>query len=253
MLRLLLPILAVLAAPSAVAEPEPSARAILQAAVDAAGGDAWLHPESLVLEGSADFYAPDTAAPVRHADDYRMWRKMDATRTSAHAADGKVRITARTGERTMFEVGYDGVTTWNQDGIVPPAEAEAMWASNIGFGIIRQALGEGFTLERAPDRSLDGHALDMIRIVDPGGQATLFGIDRESRFIRYMGFATPRGWHERVYDDFIMLQDPRWVQAREVTLFYNGVRANTVHWKTAAVGKPIDDAVFAWPGEGGKK
>jgi hypothetical protein len=62
-----------------------------------------------------------------------------------------------------------------------------------------------------------------------------------------MGFATPRGWHERVYADFMLLQNPRWLQAREVTLFYNGVRQNTVRWRTAVVGQPIDPELFSQP------
>lgn len=247
MRRVLLSWCLLFAAPQACAAPTPEPREIILAAVEAAGGEVWLNPATLVLTGSADFYAPDQSAPVRHVDDYRMWRAMDPNRTVSHGADGKVRITARSGGKLVFEVGYDGTTTWNDKGEVPKAEADAYWASNFGFGIIRQALRDGFRLERAPDRAVDGHALDMVRVIDPAGQATLFGIDRESHFIRYMGFATPRGWHERVYDDFVLLQYPRWLQAREVTLFYNGLRQNTVHWRNSVVGQPIDPALFAAP------
>lgn len=222
-------------------------RAVLERAIAVAGGDTWLNPRTLVLEGTAEFYAPDKPEPVSRADDYRMWRAMDPDRAKAHGADGKVRIAARDGARTIFEVGYDGATTWNDKGVVPRLEADAYWAANLGFGIIRQALKDGFKLENAPRRSVDGRTLDMIRVLDPAGQATLFGIDRESRFIRYMGFSTPRGWHERTYDDFVMLDNPRWLQAREVTLFYNGVRANTVRWKVAKVNEPLSDGVFAVP------
>ena len=238
---LLAPVL--LAATPAPQEP----RAIIAAAVEAAGGEVWLNPGTLVLSGSADFYAADKPGPVRLVDDYRMWRELDPSRTVSHGADGKVRISAWAGGKLIFEVGYDGTTTWNDKGIVPKAEADAYWAANFGFGIIRQALKEGFRLERAPDRTLDGHALDMVRIIDPGGQLTLFGVDRASHFIRYMGFATPRGWHERTYDNFVRFQNPRWLQARDITLFYNGVRQNTVHWRSAVVGQPIDPKLFAPP------
>ncbi len=243
-MRFLLPLLLILTA--AAPAPDP-ARALVEQAVAAAGGEAWLSPGSLILTGSADFHAPGSAAPVRHVDDYRMWRVMDPNRAAAHAAEGKVRITARVKGKVLFDVGFDGVTTWNEKGIIPKAEADAYWASNFGFGIIRQALKDGFKIEAAPERSLDGHQLDMVRIIDPGGQATLFGFDRQSHFIRYMGFNTPKGWHERHYDDFIALTSPRWVQAREVTLFYNGVRQNTVHWREVQVGEPIDPALFAPP------
>ena len=237
-----------LAAPFLLAAAPPQEpRAIIAAAVETAGGNVWLDPGTLVLSGSADFYANDKPGPVRHIDDYRMWRVMDPGRTTSHGADGKVRITAHSGGRPVFDVGYDGATTWNDKGIVPKAEADAYWAANFGFGIIRQALTDGFRLERAPDRTVDGHALDMVRVIDPAGQATLAGVDRASRYIRYMGFASPRGWHEWVYDDFVMFRNPRWLQAREITLFYNGVRQNTVRWRSAVVGRPIDPKLFAPP------
>lgn len=234
---------------AAQAMPPASPRTILEAAVAAAGGDTWLAPTSLVLEGTADFYAPDQAHPVTHADEYRLWRAMNRDRSVAHSADGKVRIVAREGGRTIFAIGFDGATTWNEKGIVPKAQADAYWSEHFGFGIIRHALNDGFKLESAPTRNVDGHALDMIRVIDPTGQLTLFGIDRESRFIRYMGFATPKGWHERTYDDFVMVENPRWLQAREVTLYYNGVRANTVHWRTARVNGPVPEELFAPPAE----
>jgi hypothetical protein len=239
------------AVPEAAACSDP--RAVLTRAIEVAGGEAWLSPGSLILEGTAEFYAPDKAAPVSRADDYRMWRKMDPNRASAHAADGKVRILAQSGGRRLFEVGFDGATTWNEKGVVPEVEAAAFWSANFGFGIIRHALNDGFRLECAPERSVGGHPVDLVRVIDPNGQPTLFGIDRERGYIRYMGFATPRGWHERTYDDFVRLKRPNWLQAREVTLFYNGVRANTVRWRKVVVGAPIDDAVFAPPAAGGPK
>lgn len=227
-------------------KPDETARAILEQAVAAAGGEAWLNPSTLYLAGRAVFYAPDSPEPRSMADDYRMWRAMNPDRTTAHGADGKVRITARSGGKLLFEVGYDGTTTWTEKGVMPRDQADAYWASNFGFGIIREALGEGFKLERAPDRDVNGHPIALIRVLSPDGAATLFGFDRQSHFIRYMGFVTPRGFHERHYDDFVRLPSG-WVQAREVTLFYNGVKANTVFWREVIVGDPVDPSIFAPP------
>jgi hypothetical protein len=238
-------ILAILLAQAAAAE-EPSPRSLIEAGVAAHGGEAWLNPKTLYLAGTATFYAPDAAAPRSTADDYRMWRVMDEGRTSAHGADGKVRITAKSGARLLFEVGYNGAVTWNERGLVPQAEADAFWASNFGFGIIRSALAEGFTLQHAPPRMIEGRMIDLVRVIDPQGQATLFGFDRESRFIRYMAFRSPRGWHERHYDDFVRLENG-WVQARAVTLFYDGVKNNTVFWRETRVGEAIDAALFDPP------
>lgn len=235
-----------LAAPVAAEDAAPTPRQIVEAGVAAHGGALWLEPGTLYLAGTATFYAPDSAAPRSHADDYRMWRVLDPDRVSAHGADGKVRITAKSGERLLFEVGYNGAVTWNERGLVPQAEADAFWASNFGFGIIRSALAEGFTLEHVPPRSLEGALIDLVRVIDPQGQATLFGFDRESRFIRYMAFRSPRGWHERHYGDFVRLENG-WVQAREVTLYYDGVKNNTVFWRETRVGEPIAAGLFDPP------
>jgi hypothetical protein len=216
-------------------------------AVDTAGGEAWLNPRSLVMQGRATFYGPDGASPRSTADDYRMWRVFNPERVVSHGADGMVRIRARSGDRTLFEVGYDGRTTWNERGVVPQAEADAYWASNFGFGIIRQASRPGFTLARVPDAEVEGHPVFKLRLTGPDGQQTLFGIDKVNYAIRSMEFATPRGWHMRTYGDFVELRNPRWQQARRVTLFYNGVKQNEVFWTDVQVNTPIDPAMFRLP------
>lgn len=247
--RFIAPLALLLAPISAVAD-EPAGddpRAIVERGIEAHGGDVWLDPQTLVLSGEAVFFDAKTGAVRSRVSDYRMWRAFERGRTVAHGADGKVRIIARDGDRTIFEVGYDGEITWTQDGIMPQEQADAYWASNFGFGIIRSALDEGFALERAPSRNIGGHEVDLVRIVDPQGQETLFGFDTESRFIRYMAFDSSRGFHERLYDDFVRLPDSGWVQARDVTLFYDGVKSNTVFWRDVAVGEPINTEVFTAP------
>lgn len=240
---------------SPAAAAELTGRDILESAVAAAGGEAWLNPQTLILTGEATFYAPNSPTPRSHIASYRMWRVMNPDRSVSHAADGKVRILAQSDGRTVFDVGFDGTTTWNERGIVPPAEAAAYWASNFGFGIIRQALRDGFVITRVPDGEAGGHPLYMLRIVAPDGGETLFGIDQRSRFIRYMGFATPRGYHVRVYDNFYwaanMPAGQRWLQPGSIALTYNGVLQNVIRWHSVAVNTPIADAIFTYPADGG--
>ena len=227
----------------------PTARDVVEAGLNAHGGEAFIDPQTLQLSGTATFYDPATGAVRSAADDYRMWREFERGRTVSHGADGKVRILAKSGERVLFEVGYDGETTWTQNGIMPKDQADAYWANNFGFGIIRSALDEGFTLSHAPRREVSGHEVHLVRITDPGGQETLFGFDAESGFIRYMAFDSPRGFHERIYDDFSRLPEIGWVQAGSITLRYDGVVSNTVRWTSVVVGEAIDEAVFTPPME----
>lgn len=252
MRKLVVILAAVLAAFSSMlhAQGPVSPRQIVERAIAAHGGALFLEPGTLQLNGSATFYDSETGEVRSVANDYRMWRVMDAERTSAHGAAGKVRIRARTNAteygRVIFEVGYDGDTTWTERGIMPKAQADAYWASNFGFGIIRSALDDGFTLRNLPPRDFGGRQTDIVRITDPQEQATLFGFDAESGFIRYMAFDSPRGFHERLYDDFVKL-DNGWVQARSVTLLYDGVISNSVFWTETLVGEAIDPAIFAPP------
>ena len=241
--------LAISCSASAQAQDTETARAVVERSLDAHGGEAYIDPQTLQLSGTASFYDAATGVVRSTADDYRMWREFERGRTVAHGADGKVRIIAKSGERLLFEVGYDGETTWTQDGIMPREQADAYWANNFGYGIIRSALDEGFTLSFAPRGEVGGHDIHLIRITDPVGQETLFGFDKESGFIRYMAFDSPRGFHERIYDDFFRLPDSGWVQAGSITLRYDGVVSNTVRWTNVVIGETIDEAVFTPPQE----
>ncbi|MEP3226182.1 MAG: hypothetical protein ABJO01_09410 [Parasphingorhabdus sp.] len=220
---------------------------ILALAREAAGGDDWANAQTLMLSGRAVFYGPTGYKPRSIASDYRMWREFDPDRNIAHGADGKVRIIAKNDGKLIFEVGYDGETTWTEKGITPKAQADKFWASNFGFGIIRQAQQPGFVANRLPDDDIGGHAIYKVELVDPTGGKTQFGIDQQSYAIRTMGFRTPKGWHLRVYDDFVRLQKPRWLQSRHVTLYYDGKKSNEVFWEKTTVNQVIAPAIFRSP------
>lgn len=246
-MRWLFPILLMLFPVAAVATDNPDAKTILALAAEAHGGEGWANAKTLVLSGRAIFWGPTGATPRSTADDYRMWRVFDPGRTAAHSAEGKVRIVSKSKGVQQFTVGFDGATTWNERGVIPKAEADTFWASNFGFGIIRRAANPDFKAERVADDVIGPHRLYLVRLTDPTGGMTLFGVDQRSYAIRSMGFMTPKGWHMRTYDDFVVLKNPRWLQARTVTLYYNGVKANTVYWSKTVVNSAVDDTLFAPP------
>ena len=236
-----------LAAP-ALAADDPDGRTILARATEAHGGERWAQVRTLELAGSAVFWGKSGAEPTSAPDRYVMHRAFDPDRQAAHGAEGKLRIAVSDKGRPVFTVGFDGTTTWNDKGVVPKAEADAYWASNFGFGIIRHALKPGFAAVRLADGNVDGHAVYMVRLTDPAGSESLFGIDKSTHAVRMVGFATPRGWHVRSYDDFFRPADaPWWLQAGKVTLTYNGVKQNEIHWRSVKVNQAIDDKLFAPP------
>jgi hypothetical protein len=146
----------------------------------AAGGADWMRPRSLTLTGRGTFWPQGTQAAAIEVPDYRMWRVYPTGSTEAHAANGWVRIDAKLADgSTYFQAAYDGETTYNQNGPVPGAQASREWSENFGFGIIRFALDEGFALDRLPDDAADGRPMHVIRVNDPQGGKTLFGIDSE--------------------------------------------------------------------------
>jgi hypothetical protein len=248
MLRTLTLLFALFLAAPALAQDEPDARTILARATEAHGGERWAQVRTLILTGKAVFWGKAGAAPSSAPDSYIMHRAFDPNRQAAHGAEGKLRIEVRNQGRPVFTVGFDGTTTWNDTGVVPKAEADAYWASNFGFGIIRHALKPGFTAVRLADGNVDGHAVYMVRLTDPAGSESLFGIDQLTHAVRMVGFATPRGWHVRSYSDFFRPADaPWWLQAGKVTLTYNGVKQNEIHWNNVQIDQPIDNALFAPP------
>jgi hypothetical protein len=221
-------------------------RAILAKATEAAGGDDWANAKTLVLRGRAVFWGKAGEQPTSAPDSYIMHREFDPNRQAAHGAEGKLLIEVSDKGKPVWKVGFDGTTTWTDKGVVPKEEADKMWASNFGFGIIRHALKPGFAAERLADGNVDGFQTYMVRLTDPTGTESLFAIDRKSYAVRMVGFSTPRGWHVRTYGKFFRPKAmPKWLQAGIVTLYYNGVKQNEIHWKEVEINVPTDPAIFS--------
>ena len=234
----------------AAAAPQPTlvpldGKAILARATQAAGGEEWINARTLVLRGRAIFWSDKGDAPRSSPDTYVMYRAFDPGRQAAHTAEGKLRIVIADKGRLFSTIGFDGQETWTEKGVIPKAQADVYWANNFGFGIIRHAAKPGFVAERVADANVDGHPTYMVRLIDPQGTVSLFGIDRKSFAIRMVGFSTPRGWHVRTYDKFLRPKSSsRWLQAGKVTLTYNGVKQNEIYWTSAEINKAIDPHVF---------
>jgi len=234
---------------AAAGDETPSAEEIIAAAYEANGGDTWRRPQTLYLEGYGIFWPDGTEASRVVADRYRMWREYAPESADAHLANGKVRIDSYVGGETMFQIAFDGETAYNADGPIPGGAASPQWKNSFGFGIIRYALDDGFTLERLPDDTVEGHAAWFVRVTDPAGSETIFGIDKDDYAVRMVGFDTPKGWHRRHYSDFVTGDDTGWRQPRLVRLYYDGVKQNEIHWQVFRVNQPVADEVFVLPGD----
>ena len=234
-----------LAGRATAAPPLLTATEIVRRAHVAAGGAAWMRPRTLIMNGQGVFFPKGDQASRIAVPDYKMWRVYPAQSTDAHAANGMVRIDAKFADgRTYFQTAFDGVDTYDQTGKRPAAQASREWSENFGFGIIRFALDAGFTLDRLPDDSADGRAMHVIRVNDPQGSKTLFGIDSRDHQILWLGFATPRGWHERRYSNFYRRRGVSFTQPGLVRLYYDGVKQNEITWTDYQVNEPIDPAMF---------
>ncbi|GGY38556.1 hypothetical protein [Parvularcula lutaonensis] len=229
--------------PAAVqAEIELSGREIIERAQDAAGGELFVHPRTLRLTGYN--IIRDEAGGETLWDRYAMWRQFPEQKTDAHTADGKVRIEAWSNGSLAMLLTFDGHRTYNEKGLVADQSANAMWGANFGFGAIRNALDEGWSQKRKADRLIDGNPTFMVALTDPSGGETLFGIRQADSAIVYVGFDTPKGWHERRYSEFFSKPGSDWVQAGRVRLFYDGVKSNEAVWTDYEVGTPLPDALF---------
>ncbi|MEM1440268.1 MAG: hypothetical protein AAGF61_15010 [Pseudomonadota bacterium] len=224
--------------------PDLDATTIMQRAHDAAGGTEWVSPQSLSLTGYAVFYR--NGAATRH-EQHRMWRVYASGKQDAHRADGKVRIESIRGDRAIIDLSFDGAATYTAAGRAAPSAADAQWSSSFGFGVIRHALDDDYTLQRLPDDLVDGSPTYVINVVDPAGGETRFAIAQGDYAILRVGFDTPRGWHERIYSDFFSNEGERWRQPARVRLYYDGVKANEVIWTAYAINDTLPDCLFVLP------
>ena len=222
----------------------PTPRDIISRAHKAAGGLTWARPKSLAMAGYAVFYKDGQTH--RH-ETHKMWRVYAANKTDAHRVDGKVRIYSVKNGKAVINISYDGSYTYTEKGVQPKTEADKGWSENFGFGVIRHALDDGYRLERLPDDLIDGNFAYMIKVFDPAGGETQFGIAQKDYKILKVGFDTARGWHERIYSDFYSNTDESWVQPGRVRLYYNGTKSNEVIWERYLINKNLPDCLFVLP------
>ena len=208
---------------------------IVERAYTHAGGEAWVKPTSLLMEGYGLFWR-GTEVFARY-EPYRMWRVYAETKDDAHTADGMVRIEAFKEGQVVFQVSFDGEVTYNQDGPLDDQAESDRWASNFGFGVIRHALDDGYSVSRLPDDYVDGAIAYTVKVSDPAGGSTLFWIRHGDFAIVSVGFDTPRGWHRRVYSEFFRNEDGGWLQPGRVRLYYDGVKANEIYWTRFELGQ----------------
>jgi hypothetical protein len=242
-----------LAAPAVVAQgaltPDASPARIIAWATDRAGGDRWLHAHSNRMEGWAELCRDGAADRCVKADRYVMHRVYPKQLQAAHAGSGKFRLDASKDGRVIFQSSFDGERSYNQDGLVPEDRATDSEASAFGFSAIRFANQPGFELQRLADDTVDGHPCHLVRVRDPSGSATIFGIDRESGYIRLAAWDTPQGWHQRIYSDFYWVPEPGFLQPGRVRLYYAGAKSVDIRWTSASINEDIPDEMFVLGGQ----
>jgi hypothetical protein len=230
------------------------------------GGDTWQKPETLVLYGDAIFtpYGKTDAKSLIKFDSYRMMRVYPKESDAAHQANGKIRFDAKYGDSLFMQLIFNGKDTKNTlSEKAKPFQKHFSWSNNFGFGIIRFALNDSFKVERLVDDLVDGFVCYMIKITDPKKMTTVFGIDKNNFYIRYLGFATDQGYHHRIYSEFVRRDiiintpdktDPRhitftkerkfFVQPKRLRIYFEGVKWMDIHWREFAVNEKIGDEIF---------
>lgn len=220
---------------------ELTAREIMEKVYEKSGGDFWKRPKSLSLFGHAVFYKDgESVIHERH----NMWRVFEQKKNEAHVANGKVRIESFRDSVPVFIVSFDGENTYDLNGKQEKSEADKRWASNFGFGVIRHALDDGYTVEKIKETSVHGQACYGIKVIDKSGGETEFAIAKSDFKIRKVAFDTPRGWHERIYSEYFEKSEFNWLQSGKVELSYQGVKSNDVFWTDFTVNEKLDDQLF---------
>lgn len=215
---------------------------IAKRTIAASGGEVWRRPKTLQLAGTATLYWNGQTYRIT---DYRMWRVFPDENDSAHTANGKIRFDAFEGDKIFFRLTFDGKKQWQILSDAAKQNEESLrLANNFGFSIFRFVENPEFKLQRFPDDKVDGHPCYFIKIVDAKKSETIFGVDKESFFIRYAAFQTPLGLQQRFYDDFQWAKGVKFIQPRSLRIYNNGVKTTEVFWTNYKVNEPIADEIF---------
>jgi hypothetical protein len=218
---------------------------ILKQTVEASGGDMWQNPETLQLIGVATFTPFGRTDSAHYFDNYAMWRVYPKENNAAHQANGKVRFDAFEGKKAYFELKFDGKkSAMNLSDAAKPYAKHFSWSNNFGFSIIRYADRDSFKVERLTDDKVDGKDCFMVQITDPKKMVTLFGIDKKTFYIRYLGFTTELGYHHRIYSDFVKVKGKSFIQPERLRIYFEGVKWVDIHWQKYKVNETIEDVVF---------
>ncbi len=222
-----------------------TAEQIITRAYEEAGGEAWLNAKTMHLKGVAAFYKDGSYGKSALADGYEMWRVYPVDGGAAHVANGKFRLDSKVGDTVMFQTAFDGSLSYNQDGPLPEEQQESAQASGgYGFGAFRRALWDGYAVTRLTDQMIEAHPVYMVKVTDSTGQDTLFGVDKQDFSIRSVHFDTPRGWHKRLYSDFMWSENPRFRQAGRVRHFYDGIMTVDIDWQNFWVDEEFAEDLF---------
>lgn len=240
----LLPFLVLQAA--APQTPSPtflSARAIVERAHEAAGGAAWRRAVTNVMRGNATLFRNGNIDESVHADEYVMYRVYPHEVGAAHQGTGQFRLDARVGGKVLFQTSFDGERSYDQNGPVPPDRARSDEANAFGYSAIRFALEPNFKLERLADDDVEGVACYFVKVTDPSGAWTVFGIDQKEALVRYAAWQAPKGFHHRIYTSYYKLPSG-FMQPGRVRLYYNGAKEVDIQWTSATIGEPIPPDTF---------
>jgi len=244
----LLGVLSIVGTVTVTADEAPlDARTLVARAHAAAGGEAWLAAGTNVMRGTATLCRGGVAAYCVESERYEMRRVYPTQLDAAHAGSGKFRLDAYRNGKILFTSAFDGERSYDQNGPLSEERARDSEANAYGFSAIRFALEPGFEVERLVDDQVAGHPSHFVRVTDPAGGVTVFGIDSDDYSIRLVGWQTARGWHERIYSDFYRVGDAGFLQPGRVRFYYDGVKSVDIRWTSAEVGVPIPDSAFVVP------
>ena len=221
---------------------------ILQKALEAAGGEVWQNPKTLVLEGTMDFtpHGKIDTEHFLHFDQYELYRVFPSENNEAHKANGKVKIKALHGENVFFDLKFDGQkSNMVMSDVAKKYGKYFEWSNNFGFSIIRHAHKEGFETTLLVSDQVEGFDCEFVQVIDPQKNITVFGIDKTTFNIRLVQFSTEQGFHHRIYSGFGPADNnPIFIQAHRMRVYFDGIKWIDIIWKKAFVNQELNDELF---------
>lgn len=210
------------------------AMTILEATIQALGGDAFIHQKSQITRGTGTISPPGASQeiPVPSIVNYTVLPE-------------KMRLEFALPFGTLVQ-GFNGQVGWmSMAGQVRDQTEQMKESSKYGFQMLRQIHQPGYRVRPLADAEVAGTPARVVAVSDAEGHTTEFFIDPHTHLVLKTRYRVRGQQLEETYADYRAVEG---IQVpHQVTIFQNGVKLFAFTVREVEINPEIDESLFEKP------